>query len=138
MKKAVFFSFMIVLLTTACSKSIEYDTLSARWPVFGEVYALKDASPDSAMKVFQSVADTLNESRLGDLSPFLFNEYQVLKTELKYKNYSPVGNDSLVEHAFLFYESISKYISHSHRPPHQPAMPLHSFRRKTQFDHSFG
>ena len=129
MKKAVFFSFMIVLLTTACSNSIEYDTLSARWPVFGEVYALKDASPDSAMKVFQSVADTLNESRLGDLSPFLFNEYQVLKTELKYKNYSPVGNDSLVEHAFLFYESV---LDNTRQGPHDKFL-LYQFARSLYY-----
>ena len=106
MRKTIFFSFMVFLLITACNKSVEYETLSARWPVFGDVYALKDEFPDSAMMLMQSVADTLEEKSILLESPFLFNEYQILSTELRYKNYVPVGNDSLTEQAFNFYETL--------------------------------
>ena len=70
MRKTIFFSFMLFLLITACNKSVEYETLSARWPVFGDVYALKDEFPDSAMMLMQSVADTLEEKSLLLESPF--------------------------------------------------------------------
>lgn len=103
MRKIIFFSFLILLLTSACNKTLEYEKLSDRWPVFGEVYALKDDSPDSALRLFQSVADTLDENAL---SSFLFNEYQVLRIELLYKNYRPVGNDSLMDSALRFYDSV--------------------------------
>lgn len=97
---------MVVLLITACNKSVEYETLSARWPVFGDVYTLKDAYPDSALMMMQSVEDTLDEKQLLGDSPFLFYEYQILRTELRYKNYYPVGKDSLMEQAFCFYDSV--------------------------------
>ena len=106
MRKTIFFSFMLFLLITACNKAVEYETLSARWPVFGDVYALKDEFPDSALMLMQSVADTLEDQLLLLDSPFLFNEYQVLRTELRFKNYFPVGKDSLTEQAFGFYESV--------------------------------
>jgi hypothetical protein len=61
MRKTIFFSFMLFLLITACNKSVEYETLSARWPVFGDVYVLKDEFPDSAMMLMQSVTDILEE-----------------------------------------------------------------------------
>ena len=106
MRKTAFFSCLLIILCSACSKTIEYETLVGRWPVFAEVYALKDTLPDSALRLAQQVADTLDENRLESESPYLFNEYQVLKTELKYKNYIPVRNDSLIEQACDFYETL--------------------------------
>lgn len=103
MRKFTFFSFLILLLVSACNKTPEYEKLSDHWPVFGEVYALKDVSPDSAMNLFQSVADTLDETTL---SPFLYNEYQVLRVELLYKNHCHISKDSLMDSALRFYESV--------------------------------
>lgn len=106
MKKVLFFSSLLLCLVTACRKDIEYETLSARWPVIAEVYALKDNYPDSAMKIMDAFSDSLDEASLRRESSFQYYEYQVLSAELCYKNYRPITNDSLVVEAHAFYDSV--------------------------------
>lgn len=112
MRKAAFFSFLILLLSTACRKTFEYETLSERWPVIGEVYALKDESPDSALKLFQSLVDSIGVNQIGELSPFIYNEYLVLRVELRYKNYLPVSDEVLMDSVCAFYESVVEQSQH--------------------------
>ena len=129
MRKTCIFAIMILMLVTACRKHIEYETLSSRWPGFGEVYALKDEFPDSALALFQSVSDSIGEDQLDQISPFLFNEYQVLKVELNYKNYISVRNDSLMDSAFHFYDSL---LSQFRRMRHDEFL-LHQFARSLYY-----
>ena len=49
MKKAIFFSFFLLLLALACKKTSENDPLSTRWPEFFDVYAVNETLPDSAL-----------------------------------------------------------------------------------------
>ena len=105
MRKAVFF-LLLLLLASACKKSIEYETLASRWPVFAEVYALKDSTPDSALTLMQRVADTMDVDALGKQSAFLLSEYQVLRTEVLYKNYALRRGDTIAFEAFRFYDSV--------------------------------
>lgn len=105
--KRVFLLFsLIALLVAGCRRNVEYETLSARWPVFGEVYALKDAEPDSAFLIFQSVADTLDQDALKHYSMFLWAEYQILDAEIYYLNDSLQTHDDGVMEAFRFYDSL--------------------------------
>ena len=106
MRKAVFFSLLLLLTASACKKSIEYETLAGHWPVFGEVYALKDSTPDSALTLMRSVADTLDVDALEKQSTFLLSEYQVLYTEVLYKNYGLRLKDTMAFTAFRFYDSV--------------------------------
>jgi len=97
---------LLLLCVSSCTKSIEYQTLGSRWPLFKQIYALKDTAADSAYSMFSQVADTINENALRRESEFLFAEYQILKAELLYKNFKPIQNDSLVNEACDFYDSI--------------------------------
>lgn len=84
-------------------------------PGFAEVYSLKDYHPEDAMRVMQSIEDTLDLNRLQRQSPFLFNEYQVLRTELRHKNILPINDDTLTLKAFEFYDSL---VTHSRVAAH--------------------
>lgn len=110
MKCRHFLMVFILLAALGCQRRPPVVTLSAVMPSFSEVYALKDYHPDSAMQVMQRIADTFDEAGLRRHSPFLFNEYQVLKTELRFKNFLPVRDDTLTLKAFEFYDSV---VSHS-------------------------
>lgn len=90
----------------SCGKSIEYETLSSKRPEFRSVYELREAHPDSALLLFNRVADTLDEAALQRRSAFMFNEYQVLKAEVYSKNHDDAENDSLLVSACDFYESL--------------------------------
>lgn len=105
MRKAVFF-LLLLLLASACKKSIEYETLASRWPVFGQVYAVKDTAPDSALTLMQRIADTMDMNVLGRRPSFLLSEYQVLHTEILYKNRSLKNEDTVALAAFRFYDSV--------------------------------
>lgn len=105
MRKAVFF-LLLLLLASACKKSIEYETLASRWPVFGQVYAVKDTAPDSALTLMQRIADTMDMKVLGKHPSFLLSEYQVLHTEILYKNRSLKSEDTVALAAFRFYDSV--------------------------------
>lgn len=48
MKKLIFFSFLLLLLTTSCKDNIEYKALTSNWPVINDIYIPKDSIPDSA------------------------------------------------------------------------------------------
>ena len=106
MKRWSLFLFLLLLAMVGCRRRPPLETLSNSIPVFAEVYALKDHSPDSAMCLIQGIAETLDESELYQRSPFLFHEYQVLKTELHSKTYQYVGDDTLTLKAFAFYDSL--------------------------------
>ena len=105
MRKAVFF-LLLLLLASACKKSIEYETLASHWPVFEQVYAIKDSTPDSALMLMQRIADTMDVDALGKQSTFLLSEYQVLRTEVLYKNYALRREDTIAFEAFRFYDSV--------------------------------
>ena len=75
MKRALLLLFLIGLMAAGCKKHTDYQTLIERWPVFGEVYALKDFAPDSAFAIFQSIADTLDQEALRRQSKYLLSEY---------------------------------------------------------------
>ena len=106
MKRWSLFLFLLLLAMVGCRRRPPLETLSTSVPAFAEVYALKDYSPDSAVRLMQSIAETLDETELQRRSPFLFYEYQVLKTELRYKTYQFVGDDTLTLKAFAFYDSL--------------------------------
>lgn len=106
MGKTTLFAISLLLLATACNRRNDYETLSSRWTGFGEVYALKDAFPDIALSRFRYLTDSIGESRIEVASPFLYNEYQVLRVELDDKNGISVRNDSTMDSAFRFYESL--------------------------------
>ena len=106
MRKPLLFSFLILLLVASCGKTIEYETLASRWPVFGEVYAVKDSAPDSALSLMRRIEDTLDMDALGKQSAFLLSEYQVLRTEVLYKNQGLRFEDTIVFEAFRFYDSV--------------------------------
>lgn len=110
MKRILILSLLLLLCVSSCTKSVEYHTLGSRWPLFRQIYALKDTAVDSAFSMFSRVADTIDENAMRRNSEFLFAEYQILKAELLYKNFKPIQNDSLVIEACDFYDSI--FVNH--------------------------
>ena len=106
MKRWPLFLFLLLLTMVGCRRRPPMETLSDTMPDFVEVYALKDSQPDSAMRLMKDIAARLDESELRQRSPFLYNEYQVLKTELRYKTYHFVRDDTLTVKAFAFYDSL--------------------------------
>lgn len=106
MKRWPLFLLLMLLVTIGCRRRPFLETLSSSMPVFAEVYALKDSHPDSALWLMQGIAETLDEKELQRRSPFLFNEYQVLKTELHYKTHQFFYDDTLTLRAFAFYDSL--------------------------------
>lgn len=120
MRRWQFISITVLLFFVSCRNSIVVDSLTKVRPEFVSVYDLKDNYPESAYHVFCRIADTLDETKLHQKSSFLFHEYQVLKAELNYKNYRPIINDSLVEEAYGFYDSIfsGKRTAHKTRSWH--------------------
>ena len=110
MKCRHFLMVFVLLAALGCQRRPPVETLSAVMPSFSEVYALKDYHPDDALQVMRRIADTLDEAGLHRRSPFLFNEYQVLKTELRFRNFISVRDDTLTLKAYEFYDSV---VSHS-------------------------
>lgn len=106
MKRILVLVVVSLFMASACHRPASYETLSAYHPLFSEVYALRDAHPDSALLLFNSLADTLDASGLSRQSGYLFSEFLVLKTELAFKNYLPLSDDSLVLDACRFYDSL--------------------------------
>lgn len=117
MKRTVLLLFLIGLLVAGCKKHADYQTLIERWPVFGEVYALKDFAPDSAFAIFQSIADTLDQEALRRQSKYLLSEYQILDAEIRYKNFRLSEHDDGAMEAFRFYDSLMPNREYSRREP---------------------
>lgn len=107
MNKTIFCSFFFfLLLASSCKNNPESDTLASRWPVFGDIYALKDDNPDSALKLLLPIADTMDMYTLGQRYPYQLAEYQILDAEIKYKNYLFTKREDHVMEAFRFYDSV--------------------------------
>lgn len=107
MNKTIFCSFFFfLLLASSCKNNPESDTLASRWPVFGDIYALKDDNPDSALKLLLPIADTMDMYTLGQRFPYQLAEYQILDAEIKYKNYLFTKREDHVMEAFHFYDSV--------------------------------
>ena len=117
MKRALLLLFLIGLMAAGCKKHTDYQTLIERWPVFGEVYALKDFAPDSAFAIFQSIADTLDREALRRQSQYLLSEYQILDAEIRYKNFRLSEHDDGAMEAFRFYDSLMPNREYSRREP---------------------
>ena len=117
MKRALLLLFLIGLMAAGCKKHTDYQTLIERWPVFGEVYALKDFAPDSAFAIFQSIADTLDQEALRRQSKYLLSEYQILDVEIRYKNFRLSEHDDGAMEAFRFYDSLMPNREYSRREP---------------------
>lgn len=98
-------------------------------PAFAQVYELKDAFPDSALKVIRRIGDTLDVDALRRQSPFLINEYRVLHTEICYKNLLSEQDDTLALAAFGFYDSV---VSGSRAARHDRAL-LFQFARSLYY-----
>ena len=96
----------LLLAMFGCRHGSRVETLQNSMPGFAKVYSLKDYHPENALRVMQSIEDTLDLNRLQRQSPFLFNEYQVLRTELRYKNILPISDDTLALKAFEFYDAL--------------------------------
>lgn len=105
MKPWHWITLVLCFVSVSCVKTVEYDSLPDKRPEFRSVYGLKDSQPDSALLLFNRIADTLDETALQKCSDFLFFEYQVLKAEVYYRNHCEVHNDSSVLAACDFYES---------------------------------
>ena len=108
------FFFFLLLLATSCKYNPEHDTLASHWPVFGDIYALKDAYPDSALKLLLPIADTLDTYALGQRFPYQLAEYQILDAEIYYKNYLLTKREDHVMEAFRFYDSVMPGRRYSH------------------------
>ena len=107
MNKTIFCSFFFfLLLASSCKNNPEADTLASRWPVFGDIYALKDDNPDSALKLLLPIADTMDMYTLGQRSPYQLAEYQILDAEIQYKNYLLTKREDHVMDAFHFFDSV--------------------------------
>ena len=106
MNKTIICSFFFLLLVTSCKNNHEFDTLASSWPVFDDIYALKDAYPDSALKLLLPIADTLDTYALAQRSPYQLAEYQILDAEIQYKNYLLTKREDHVMEAFHFYDSV--------------------------------
>lgn len=96
----------LLMVFTCCNRKPRFSTLATSIPMFSEVYSLKETHPDIALHLMESMSDTLDEKTDWSLHPFLFHEYQILKAEIHYKNHRSIPNDSLVEKAYKFYDSI--------------------------------
>ena len=119
----------LLLAAFGCRHGSRVETLQDRMPAFAEVYSLKDYHPDSAFRIMHRIEDTLDVARLQRLSPFLFNEYQVLHTELRYKNIFPISDDTLTLRAFAFYDSV---VSHSRSAAHDKVL-FYQFARSLYY-----
>ena len=113
MIRRIGFIVTLIVVLTSCEKTVEYGPLLESRPIFSDVYQLKDNMPDSALKLMQVVADTLDLSALRRFSCFQYAEYQILEAELNYKNYKPISNENEVMAAFDFFDSImpGKFLS---------------------------
>ena len=49
MKKTILFSFLFLLLASSCKNTLNDDMILSRWPEFGDVFAEKETSPDTAL-----------------------------------------------------------------------------------------
>lgn len=97
---------LLLVLAASCQNAVKSDFLRDVNHEFSRVYALKDASPDSAMVIMDAIVDTLDVSALFSRSKLQYAEFQILLAELNYKNYRPISNDSLVFQAFDILDSI--------------------------------
>lgn len=98
-------AFLLVVMAS-CHKTIVYPTLVQSYPELAPVYALSEDHADSAIVLFNAFDSLVDETALRQQSAFLYAEYQILKAEMRYKNFLPITNESQVEEAFGFYDSI--------------------------------
>ena len=98
--------FASLLLATSCGKKSDYDSLNEAWPLFDEVYALKNTHPDSAYRLMEAIADTLSPEEIRQFSAFQYFEYQLLLSELAFKGFKPIANEKELLEAFGFYDSV--------------------------------
>ncbi len=107
MRKAFLLFFLIALfLVSRCTKSVKFQGLRDRWPVFGEVYALKDTDPDSALTLMYSISDTLDVEVLSRQSKYQYAEYQILSSEIQYFHNRTRPSDSVILDAFHYLDSL--------------------------------
>ena len=106
MKGILCLAVISLLMASSCHRSSPYETLGGQDSLFSEIYALRDAHPGQALSLFAPIADTLDEPHLYQRSKFLFYEFQILKTELAYKNFQIIDTEGLVLDACLFYDSL--------------------------------
>ena len=104
-----------LVFMVSCQNTIKEELLIDATPEFSRVYELKDAFPDSAMMIMDAIADTLDELALYSKSKLQYAEYQILLTELHYKNHRRITNDSLVFKAFDIFDSIIPGVEVQHR-----------------------
>ena len=97
---------LLLFSAVSCQNAIKEDFLCDVNHEFSKVYALKESHPDSARLIMDVVSDTLDEEALYSRSKLQYAEYQILLAELKYKNYLPISNDSLVFQAFDIIDSV--------------------------------
>ena len=134
MKRDFLLFFLIALLAVGCKKQADYQTLTERWPIFGEVYALKDFAPDSAFAIFQSVADTLDQEALRRQSKYLLSEYQILDAEIRFKNFRLFDHDDGVMEAFRFYDSLLPNREYSRLEPQLSFQKARAFYYKAAIE----
>ncbi len=97
---------LLLVLAVSCQNAIKEVFLYEVNPEISKIYALKDAHPDSAMLIMMAVSDTLDEEALYVHSKLQYAEYQILLTELNYKNFLPITNADQVFQAFGIMDSI--------------------------------
>lgn len=71
--------------------------------VLKDIATLMIPQPDSALNLIIAVSDTLDESKM---TPFDYYEYQVLVSEVLYKNNYSLTNDSALYEAVEYYDSM--------------------------------
>ncbi len=105
-KKFCLIAVALLLVFISCKKTTSFSPLSQDIPVFKDIYSLKDTQPDSAWKLFQAVADSLDMEKLYVSSKDHYAEFQILDAELHFKNFLPIQNDSALTVAYAHFDSL--------------------------------
>ena len=104
-KKFCLIAVALLLVFISCKKTTSFSPLSRDIPVFKDIYSLKDTRPDSALKLFQAVADSLDMEKLCASSKDHYAEFQILEVELYYMNFLRIMNDSALSVAYAHFDS---------------------------------
>lgn len=105
-KKFCLIAVALLLVFISCKKTTSFSPLSQDIPVFKDIYSLKDTQPDSAWKLFQAVADSLDMEKLYASSKDHYAEFQILEVELYYMNFLRIKNDSALSVAYAHFDSL--------------------------------
>ena len=124
MKKLLFILLIILLFFSSTKKPAVYsDVFTTRqaplhYSVFQDISVLISSAPDSAFMLVKAISDTLDEAKM---TPPDRHEYNILLAETLYKNDYPQLNDTAVNAAALFFDSVAALHPENHDLQYQKA-----------------